>query len=72
MTVDRDLERAGAMVDDRMLRIGVAGSPEALVARLRPLVEAGVRHLSFGPPLGPDPLRAVELLGGDVLPALRG
>ena len=40
------------------------------VARLRPLVAAGVQHLSFGPPLGPDPLRAVELLGRHVLPAL--
>jgi 5,10-methylenetetrahydromethanopterin reductase len=71
LTVERDLEAACAMVDDRMLRTGVAGRPATLVARLRPLVEAGVRHLSFGPPLGPDPLRAVELLGRDVLPALR-
>ncbi len=69
--VERDLGRACAMVDERMLRIGVAGAPEALVARLRPLVDAGVRHLSFGPPLGPDPLRAVELLGREVLPPLR-
>jgi 5,10-methylenetetrahydromethanopterin reductase len=60
------------MVDERMLRIGVAGPPTALIARLRPLVEAGMDHVSFGPPLGPDPLRAVELLGGEVLPALRG
>jgi 5,10-methylenetetrahydromethanopterin reductase len=72
VTVERDLDRASALVDDRMLRIGVAGSPDALVARLRPLVEAGVRHLSFGPPLGPDPVRAVELLGRHVLPTLRG
>jgi 5,10-methylenetetrahydromethanopterin reductase len=71
LTVGRDLDRACAMVDDRMLRIGVAGAPSTLVERLRPLVEAGVRHLSFGPPLGPDPLRAVELLGREVLPALR-
>jgi 5,10-methylenetetrahydromethanopterin reductase len=71
VTVDRDLERAATMVDDRMLQIGVAGPPDALLTRLRPLVEAGVRHLSFGPPLGPDPLRAVELLGRRVLPALR-
>jgi 5,10-methylenetetrahydromethanopterin reductase len=70
--VERDLDRACAMVDARMLRIGVAGSPETLLARLLPLVAAGVRHLSFGPPLGPDPLRAVELLGQEVLPALRG
>jgi 5,10-methylenetetrahydromethanopterin reductase len=69
--VERDLDRACSMVDARMLRIGVAGASEALVARLRPLVAAGVRHLSFGPPLGPDPLRAVELLGREVLPALR-
>jgi 5,10-methylenetetrahydromethanopterin reductase len=72
LTVERNLDRACAMVDDRMLRIGVAGAPSTLVERLRPLVAAGVRHLSFGPPLGPDPLRAVELLGREVLPALRG
>jgi 5,10-methylenetetrahydromethanopterin reductase len=72
VTVDRDLDRACAMVDARMLEIGVAGGPAALVDRLRPLVAAGVTHLSFGPPLGPDPLRAVELLGREVMPALRG
>ena len=71
LTVDREPERARAMVDARMLRIGVAGGSEAIVQRLRPLVAAGVRHISFGPPLGPDPLRAIELLGGEVLPALR-
>jgi 5,10-methylenetetrahydromethanopterin reductase len=71
VTVERDLPRAAAMVTERMLRIGVAGSPEALVERLEPLVAAGVRHLSFGPPLGPDPLRAVELLGRHVLPRFR-
>jgi len=71
LTVERDLDRACALVDERMLRIGVAGRPPALVERLRPLVDAGVRHLSFGPPLGPDPVRAVELLGREILPALR-
>jgi 5,10-methylenetetrahydromethanopterin reductase len=69
--VDRDLDRACALVTDAMLRIGVCGSPGALVDRLAPLVAAGVRHLSFGPPLGPDPLRAVELLGRDVVPRFR-
>jgi 5,10-methylenetetrahydromethanopterin reductase len=69
--VDRDLGRAAGLVTDRMLRIGVWGSPEALVERLDPLVRAGVRHLSFGPPLGPDPLHAVELIGRHVLPRFR-
>ena len=68
MKRERDVEKACSMVDERMLRIGVMGDPKDLVARLEPLVEAGVSHLSFGPPLGPDPLTAVRLLGNEVLP----
>lgn len=63
IAVERDEEKAVEMVDDRMLRIGVVGQPSDVIARLEPLVEAGVQHLSFGPPLGPDPLEAVTLLG---------
>jgi 5,10-methylenetetrahydromethanopterin reductase len=63
LTVERDEEKAVQMVDERMLRIGVVGQPEDVIARLEPLVADGVRHLSFGPPLGPDPLQAVRLLG---------
>jgi 5,10-methylenetetrahydromethanopterin reductase len=67
---DRDLPRATALVSDQMLRIGIAGPPGAVVERLRPLVDAGVRHVSFGPPLGPDPVHAVKLLGERVLARL--
>ena len=69
--VENDLDKACGLVDERMLQIGVVGQPEDLIRRLEPLVEAGVRHLSFGPPLGPEPLRAVELLGDEVLPHFR-
>jgi 5,10-methylenetetrahydromethanopterin reductase len=51
------------MVDERMMRIGVVGRPSDVIARLEPLVAAGAQHLSFGPPLGPEPLEAVSLLG---------
>jgi len=71
LTVERNLAKACALVDERMLAIGVVGRPADLIARLEPLRAAGVRHLSFGPPLGPDPLRAVELLGEHVLPHFR-
>jgi 5,10-methylenetetrahydromethanopterin reductase len=67
---EQDLAGAAAMVTDQMLAIGVVGSPESVVERLLPLVRAGVRHVSFGPPLGPEPARAVELLGRHVLPRL--
>jgi 5,10-methylenetetrahydromethanopterin reductase len=68
MMVERDQAKAMALVDDRMLRIGVVGTAEDVIARLEPLVAAGVTHLSFGPPLGPDLLSAIELLGTRVLP----
>ncbi|WP_089720074.1 LLM class flavin-dependent oxidoreductase [Candidatus Entotheonella palauensis] len=68
---DNDMDRACQLVDERMLRIGVVGDPEALIDRLEPLVAAGVRHLSFGPPLGPEPLAAIRLLGQQVLPCFR-
>jgi len=72
MMVERDVEKACKLVDDRMLKIGVVGSPRDLIRRLEPLVESGVRHLSFGPPLGPDLLTSVELLGREVLPYFQG
>ena len=61
--VERDEEKAIALVDDRMLRIGVVGGPKDVISRMEPLVAAGAQHLSFGPPLGPDLMEAVRLLG---------
>jgi 5,10-methylenetetrahydromethanopterin reductase len=68
---DHDEAKACQLVDERMLQIGMLGQPADIIARLEPLVNAGVQHLSFGPPLGPDPLAAVELLGRAVLPHFR-
>jgi 5,10-methylenetetrahydromethanopterin reductase len=62
---------AAALVTDQMLRLGIAGDADAVVARCAGLLAAGATHLSFGPPLGPDPLAAVRLLGSAVLPRLR-
>ena len=63
MMVERDEAKAISLVDERMLRIGVVGEPSDVIERLEPLVAAGATHLSFGPPLGPDPLVALALLG---------
>jgi 5,10-methylenetetrahydromethanopterin reductase len=71
LMVERDEPTALALVDDRMLAIGVVGEARDVIARLEPLARAGVRHLSFGPPLGPEPLEAVQLLGREVLPHFR-
>jgi 5,10-methylenetetrahydromethanopterin reductase len=71
VTEERDMDKASSLVDERMLRIGVVGGAKDVIRRLEPLAEAGARHLSFGPPLGPDPLKAVEILGREVLPYFR-
>ena len=68
---ERDPELARSLVTPQMLRIGVVGTPAELIPRLEGLVELGATHLSFGPPLGPEPLAAIELLGREVLPRFR-
>ncbi|WP_131105661.1 LLM class flavin-dependent oxidoreductase [Ornithinimicrobium sufpigmenti] len=64
-------EEGIAMVTETMLQLGIAGTTQDVVERCRGLVARGARHLSFGPPLGPDLLQAVDRLGSEVLPALR-
>ena len=66
-----DLRRATDLITPEMLRLGIAGSPQDVLERCRWLMAAGARHVSFGPPLGPDVLDAVEQLGSVVLPGLR-
>ncbi|HEX8683682.1 MAG TPA: LLM class flavin-dependent oxidoreductase [Ardenticatenaceae bacterium] len=66
--VEHDMERAQALVTEPMLRIGIVGSAGDLIERLEGLVGMGATHLSFGPPLGPDPMEAIAILGREVLP----
>lgn len=55
------------MVTARMLRIGIAGTTDVLMERLEELAAMGARHISFGPPLGPDIPAAIEAIGRDVI-----
>jgi 5,10-methylenetetrahydromethanopterin reductase len=71
LMTERDEPKALALVDERMLAIGVVGAARDVIARLEPLARAGAQHLSFGPPLGPNPLEALRLLGREVLPYFR-
>jgi 5,10-methylenetetrahydromethanopterin reductase len=66
-----DATEAVRLVTPGMLRLGIVGTPDDVVTRCTGLMEHGATHLSFGPPLGPDLLRAVELLGREVIPRLR-
>ncbi|HEY3060788.1 MAG TPA: LLM class flavin-dependent oxidoreductase [Chloroflexota bacterium] len=66
-----DAAGAAELVTQDMLRIGVVGTAHELLPRLQHLVNLGARHLSFGPPLGPDLFQAIKVLGSEVLPRFR-
>jgi 5,10-methylenetetrahydromethanopterin reductase len=61
---------ADGTVTPAMLALGVAGDAEDVIAACTELVRDGARHVSFGPPLGPDPEVALRVLAREVLPAL--
>jgi 5,10-methylenetetrahydromethanopterin reductase len=65
------IDAATRLITPKMLQLGIAGTPDEVVARCQSLMSLGVRHLSFGPPLGPDPRAAVDTLGSTVLARLR-
>ena len=50
--------------------VQLVASAADVLARCRVLHGLGARHLSFGPPLGPDPITAIRQLGDRVLPVL--
>lgn len=63
LIVERDERKALAMVTDAMLKVRIVGGSAEIISRLEPLVTAGLDHLSFGPPLGPDMDEALDILG---------
>lgn len=66
-----DVDAAVAHVTPEMLRLGISGTATDVLDRCRWLVDQGARHISFGPPLGPDPIAAVRRLGTGVMDQLR-
>ena len=71
VVVENNIHKAKTMVTEPMMQIGIAGTALDLIARLEKLVALGVKHLSFGPPLGPDIDEAIRVIGRDVLPYFR-
>jgi len=66
-----ETDAAIAMVDDKMLKLGIAGSVRDVTEQCLDLIDQGARHISFGHPLGAKPMEAIRLLGDKVLPILR-
>ena len=65
------MEEARSRVTPDMLRLGISGTPEDVIAQIHELAEAGVNEVNLGGPLGPDPEEAIRLMGEKVIPAFR-
>ncbi len=67
-----DAIAAGAMIsDDLLYPFAFAGTPAEIVAHAEACFAAGVARIEFGTPHGLSDARGVQLLGEQVLPALR-
>lgn len=66
-----DLDAAAALATDRMLGFGLIGDARALIDRLEPMIEGGLRHISFGPPFSYHLPEAIAMIGREVIPHLR-
>jgi len=65
---ENNIEKAKSLVTEQMLKIGIAGTAKELIPRLEALAHAGARHISFGPPLGPNIDEAILALGREIIP----
>ena len=65
------MDEAHRLVTPDMLRLGISGTPEEVIAQIEELAEAGVNEVNLGGPLGPDPEEAIRLMGEEVIPAFR-
>ena len=52
-------------------RLAVCGTPHECLAQVRAAQAAGARRLMFSVSLAADPVRTVQLFGGQVLPQIR-
>jgi 5,10-methylenetetrahydromethanopterin reductase len=67
----KGLKEASKLVDERMLRLAIYGSPDDCIAKLEELARAGVNQVLFGAPLGPDPQEAIRTIGRRIIPYFR-
>jgi 5,10-methylenetetrahydromethanopterin reductase len=61
-------EGASYVSDLSARKCSVAGSPADVIPQIEKMIEAGVTHVAFGHPLGPDFEEALDLIGREIIP----
>lgn len=67
----RKYDVARNLMTDKMTRLAICGTPDDCIERIEKLIDKGLKHIRFGPPLGPNPDEAIRLIGNKVIPYFR-
>lgn len=67
----KGMREASKLVNEKMLRLAIYGSPDDCVSRLEALERAGVNQVLIGSPLGPDPKNSINIIGQKIIPHFR-
>ena len=68
---EKGMREASKLVNEKMLRLAIYGSPDDCIKRLEELDSAGVNQVLIGSPLGPDPKNSINILGEEIIPYFR-
>jgi 5,10-methylenetetrahydromethanopterin reductase len=66
------IKSAIKLVNDKMLRLAIFGSPDDCIERIGNLEKAGVNQVLLGAPLGQDPKESVKIIGQKIIPYFNG
>ncbi|MDG6908324.1 MAG: LLM class flavin-dependent oxidoreductase [Nitrososphaerota archaeon] len=74
--IRREIDRgrydvAKDLVTDSMLSLGITGTVEECIERIKLVEKAGVDQISLGGPWGPNISEAIEIVGERIIPAFR-
>jgi 5,10-methylenetetrahydromethanopterin reductase len=64
----KGIKEASKLVNEKMLRLAIHGSPDDCITQLERLDKAGVNTVLIGSPLGPNPKDSIKILGEKVIP----
>lgn len=64
----RDYEGARNLMTSEMADLAIYGTPDDCINRIEKLIDKGLRHIRFGPPLGPDPVSTIQIIGKEIIP----
>jgi len=69
--VRMDFQEAKRLIESYADKFAVYGTPAQVAERLLGIRSVGYEHILIGPPIGPDPQKAMALLKSEVSPVLR-